>query len=128
MEALISIFWLGLAVMVLAGMWKTFEKASRPGWGAIVPFYNVYLMCLIGGKPGWWLLLAFIPLVNVVAWLLVCLGIAENFGKTEVFAVGLWLVGFVFFPILGFGDALYKGARPTTPPMSHIPHGPHPAH
>ncbi|MEI6724978.1 MAG: DUF5684 domain-containing protein, partial [Actinomycetes bacterium] len=52
-----------LLVLVIAGMWMTFVKAGRPGWGAIIPFYNTYLMIKVAGRPGWWLILYFIPIV-----------------------------------------------------------------
>ena len=50
----IEIIWI---VLVIAGTWMTFEKAGRPGWGAIIPFYNTYLMIKVAGRPGWWLIL-----------------------------------------------------------------------
>jgi hypothetical protein len=95
-------------LVALAGMWKVFVKAGQPGWGAIVPIYNAYLLCKIAGKPGWWVLLLLIPIVNLVIAILVAIGVATNFGKGGGFAVGLVLLGFVFYPILGFGSAQYK--------------------
>jgi hypothetical protein len=65
-------------------------------------------MCEIGGKPGWWLILFLIPLVNIYALVVVSLGIAKNFGKDVGFGIGLILLGFIFYPILAFGDAKYK--------------------
>jgi hypothetical protein len=46
---------LGLAVAVLAiiGMWKVFEKAGEPGWAAIIPFYNSYVLFKITWGEGW---------------------------------------------------------------------------
>ena len=71
----------------------------------------------IAGKPIWWILLLFIPVVNLVISILVCIAVAQKFGKSSGFGVGLALLGFVFYPILGFGDAKYQGgAQP--PPMS----------
>lgn len=105
------IVWLGLMLVVFAGIWKTFEKAGKPGWAAIVPIYNVWVMLQIAGKPGWWLLLMFIPLVNLVIAIMVSIAIAERFGKGTGFGLGLAFLGFIFYPILGFGDATYSGAR-----------------
>jgi hypothetical protein len=48
---------LTLALFVIVAMWKVFTKAGQPGWGAIIPIYNVYLLCKIAGKPGWWVML-----------------------------------------------------------------------
>ena len=98
-----------IAVIGIAGMWKTFQKAGRPGWASIVPIYNSYIMLKIGGKPGWWLLLFLIPLVNLIFAIWALNMISKSFGKDEGFTIGLLLLGIVFWPILGFGDAVYQG-------------------
>lgn len=108
---LVLLIWLALIVVVIAGLWKTFEKAGHPGWAAIIPIYNVYILCLIAGKPGWWVILFFIPIVSIIMSLLVSLDVAKNFGKGAGYGIGLWLLPFVFYPILGFGDAQYIGSQ-----------------
>jgi uncharacterized membrane protein YoaK (UPF0700 family) len=65
-------------------------------------------MIEIAGKPLWWFLLMLIPLVNIVVAFVVMIAIAEKFGKSAGFGVGLTLLGFIFFPILAFGDARYQ--------------------
>ncbi len=60
------LFWLAVAVVVIIGGWKVFEKAGHPGWAILIPFYNTYIMLKIAGRPGWWLLLYLIPIVNLV--------------------------------------------------------------
>ena len=55
-----SIIYLAIVVIVIAGMWKTFEKAGQPGWGCIIPIYNIYLMTKIAAKPAWWVIMFFI--------------------------------------------------------------------
>ena len=105
-----GLFGLALAVVVIAGMWKVFEKAGKPGWAAIIPIYNLIVLLEIVGKPLWWIVLFFLPCVNFVAIVLVSLEVAKAFGKEVVFGVGLALLPFVFYPILGFGDARYQGA------------------
>ncbi|MGH7132474.1 MAG: DUF5684 domain-containing protein [Phycisphaerales bacterium] len=105
----IVLVFLAIAVLVIAGIWKVFEKAGQPGWAAIIPFYNTYVMCKIAGKPWWWLLLCMIPYAGVVFFCIVCVGIAKAFGKDVGFGIGLGLLGVVFFPILGFGKDQYQG-------------------
>jgi hypothetical protein len=61
------------------------------------------------GKPGWWVILLFIPIVNFIITLLASLGMAKNFGKGSGFGIGLWLLGPIFLLILAFGDAKYQG-------------------
>ncbi len=95
--------------------WKVFTKAGQPGWACLVPIYNLYVLTQIAGKEWWWFLLMFIPLVNVIAYIMICLGLATNFGKGAGFAAGLFLLGIVFYPILGFGSAVYVPAQQAVP-------------
>lgn len=105
-----SVVQIALVVFIIAALWKVFVKAGHPGWAAIVPIYNAYILIKIAGKPGWWLLLFLIPFVNLVIAILVSIEVAKAFGKGAGFGVGLALLGIVFYPILGFGDATYQGA------------------
>lgn len=115
MGALIGLFIvaveLAILVAIIAGFWKVFTKAGKPGWAAIIPIYNVIVLLEIAGKPLWWIILFFIPLVNLVMAIIVSIALAEKFGKGAGFGVGLALLGFIFYPILGFGDAQYQGAQ-----------------
>ncbi|MEO8292355.1 MAG: DUF5684 domain-containing protein [Actinomycetota bacterium] len=117
----VVIVYLALAVLGVAGMWKTFGKAGQPGWAAIVPIYNLWILIKIAGKPGWWLVLFLIPFVNLIALVLISIGVAENFGKSAGFGFGLALLSFIFYPILGFGDAQYRGAATGMPPAPPMP-------
>ena len=102
------IIWLVFAVLMVAGLWMTFRKAGKPGWGAIIPFYNLYLMIKVAGRPGWWLILMFIPFVNFVILIIVCIDIAKNFGHGAGYGILLWLFPFIMFLVLGFGSDTYK--------------------
>lgn len=106
--AIVLIFELALLIVVIAGLWKTFEKAGKPGWAAIVPIYNVIVLLEIAGKPIWWILLYLIPCVNVIVGILVSIDVAKNFGQGVGFALGLIFLPFIFYPILGFGAARYQ--------------------
>jgi hypothetical protein len=98
---------LGLMVVVYAGLWATFVKAGEPGWAAIVPVYNLIVLLRIAGKPTWWVF--FIPLVPVwlVLYLFVMFGVARHFGQGILFGLGLYLLPFIFFPILGYGTSQF---------------------
>ena len=100
--------WLAVAVIVIAGLWQTFAKADKPGWAAIVPIYNIVVLLQIAGRPIWWIILFFIPLVNCVVGIVVSIDVAKNFGKGVGFGLGLAFFGFLFYPILGFGSARYE--------------------
>lgn len=100
---------LAIAVVVIASLWKVFAKAGKPGWAAIIPIYNIIVLLEICGRPIWWILLLLIPCVNIVVAVFVMIDLAKSFGKDALFGIGLWLLGFIFFPILGFGSSRYQG-------------------
>ncbi len=102
------VVYLAIMVVVIAGIWKTFAKAGKPGWACIIPIYNVIVLLEIAGKPLWWLLLLLIPFVNFVIIILVMLDLAKAFGKGAGFGLGLAFLPFIFYPLLGFGDARYR--------------------
>ena len=104
------LFGVALIALMIAALWMVFTKAGHPGWAAIVPFYNLYILLKIAGRPGWWLLLMLIPLVSLVILIVVYIDVAKAFDKGAGFGVGLALLGIVFLPILGFGSAQYVGA------------------
>jgi hypothetical protein len=95
-------------VMIVAG-WKVFEKAGEQGWKAIIPIYNYYVLLKIVGRPWWWLLLYFIPIVGFITLIIVANDASKSFGKGVGFTLGLIFLPFIFVPILGFGDARYVG-------------------
>ncbi len=105
--AILLIFWLAVIVFIIASGWKVFEKAGRPGWEFIIPIYNFYIMAKISGVKNWWLV--FIPIVNIYILFVTYIALAKSFGKETGFGIGLIFLGFIFIPILGFGDAKYIG-------------------
>ncbi len=106
---IVLVIYLAIIVLVIAGMWKVFTKAGQPGWGVLIPIYNIYLMLQIAGRPWWWLFLFLIPFVSLVITLIVSLDIAKAFGKGVLFGLGLFFLSPIFYCILGFGSAEYQG-------------------
>ncbi len=100
---------LAVAVFLIYCNWRLFEKAGRPGWEAIIPIYNIYVMLKFVGKPGWWLILLILPFVNFIFMVWMYNMLSKSFGKDEGFTIGLVILGIVFLPILALGDARYLG-------------------
>jgi hypothetical protein len=72
------LIWLGIYAYFALTLQMIASKTGTPNaWMAWVPIINTYLMCKIAGKPGWWVVLCFIPLVNIVIGVLIWMGIAE---------------------------------------------------
>ncbi len=103
------IIYVAIIVLLIAAQWKIYTKANKPGWACIIPIYNIIVLLEIIGKPWWWLLLMLIPGVNIIFAIWMANLLSKSFGKNEGFTVGLILLPFIFYPILGFGDASYVG-------------------
>ncbi len=106
---LLTVVGLVLVIALIAGAWKVFEKAGRPGWGCLIPIYNVILLLGMAGKPLWWIVLMFVPLVSVVVAILLNIEVAKNFGKGTGFGFGLAILPMIFYPMLGFSEARWQG-------------------
>jgi hypothetical protein len=112
MESMGAGFWIIMLlfiILMVASLWKIFTKAGQPGWASIIPFYNLFILLRITGRPEWWIILWLIPCVNIVIQILVYLDLARVFGKSAGYGIGLILLPFVFFPLLAFSDAEYGG-------------------
>jgi hypothetical protein len=109
MGAVGIIIYVAIILLMIASAWKVFTKAGKPGWAILIPIYNIIVLLEIVGKPWWWLFLFVIPVVNVVFAIWTYNLLSLSFGKNEGFTVGLIFLSFIFLPILGFGDAKYKG-------------------
>lgn len=98
---------------MIVSQWKIYSKAGKPGWACLIPIYNIIVLLEIIGKPWWWLFLFLIPIVNIVFAIWTINLLSKSFGKSEGFTIGLILLPFIFFPILGLGDAKYNGPTGT---------------
>lgn len=128
--AAMGVFWLlylGLAIMMLVGMWKLYTKAGKPGWASIIPIYNVIVWLEMIGRPGWWVIGLFIPFVNFILLIVMYLELAKAFGKSALFGVGMIFFPYIFLLILAFGSARYQG--PAVAPAGQAPgNAPQPAY
>jgi len=101
-----------LCILMIVSFWIVYEKAGYRGWASIVPFYSMWVLAEIGGKPGWvglaMCFTGFIPIpyvgviVGNVLFIIISIGVAKTFDRGVAFGIGLWLLPFVFFPILAF--------------------------
>lgn len=103
------LIYLAVVVVMIVALWKVFDKAGEPGWAAIVPLYNTYVLFKITFGQGWMFLLLCVPIANVIFGILVYVKLAKAFGKSTGFAVGLIFLPFIFTLILGFGESSYQG-------------------
>ncbi len=112
MERIIDGAGVAFFVLMIAAIWKIFDKAGQAGWKSLVPIYGAVVFLRIIGRPGWWVLLLCIPIVNFFLSLALCIDLARSFGKGGGYAAGLAFLTPVFLLMLAFGDAQYQRGQP----------------
>lgn len=105
---LMFVMCLIFAVIGLIAMWKIYTKAGKPGWACLIPIYNIIVLLEIVGRPVWWILLMFIPLVNIAFALIVYYELAKSFGEGGLIFVLMFVCG-IGFLMLAFGNYRYVG-------------------
>lgn len=106
---LIGLLYVAFLLLMIISGWKIYEKANQPGWASIIPIYNALVLLKIVGKPWWWLLLMIIPIVGIIWGVWTINLLSKSFGKGVGFTLGLLFLPFIFWPLLGLGDAQYQG-------------------
>ncbi len=96
-----------LIVLFIVSFWKLHEKAGYPGWATLIPFYNFYIYLKIGGKSGWWLLLAMIPYIGIIWQIGAVNSFTRAFGKSVSWTIGCIFLPFIFYPIMAFSKNIY---------------------
>ena len=103
-----------ITLFAAAGGWRMFQKMGRQGWEAIIPFYNIYVLCDVLYGQGWRMLLFLIPLYNIYFAFKMNIDLSRRFGQGVGFGIGLTLVNVVFCPLLGFGSFVFDGGSRAT--------------
>jgi signal peptidase I len=93
------IFFLLVQLVHFLGTWKLYQKAGRKPWEAAVPVYNAYVLTQIMNRPWWWVILLFVPIVNLMMFPAFWVETARSFGKEKT--------GELFLVVLTFGFYLY---------------------
>ena len=109
LDVIVGVIWMLVFLLTFIGLAKMFSKAGLPAWYAFIPILNALAILRIAGRPPWWLLLWVLPLVNAVVSVIVWMDVAQRFGRGTGTGLGLAFLPFIFFPILGFGSATFRG-------------------
>lgn len=114
-------FILLTVIAIHIGLWRIFQKAGFAGWKAIVPFLNYWVLLEVVGKPRWWFIWAFVPIINLVIPFLLLVEICKSFKNPGLGHQALAMMfPYVYLPWLGYskgqqyagqGVHLYKGIK-----------------
>ena len=111
-------FLIGYVIGVLP-LWVIFTKAGEPGWQAIIPIWNTLVLLKIAGKPMWWILLFWVPILGLVLYIFLLSGLSTSFGHGAGFTVGLFFLGLIFLYILAFDSSRYQGPGGYAAPVGY---------
>lgn len=104
---LINIFvWLFISALFIISKRKFFQKAWEKWRKSLVPIYDCYIIFKIWWHKKWILWILFPP-VLILLKIVIIFDISKKFGKSEFFAIWLWLLPIIFYPILAFWKAEY---------------------
>ena len=84
------IFILIVQVIHFLGTWKLYVKAGRKAWEAAIPIYNAIVLMQIINRPKWWVILLFIPIINLLMFPVIWVETIRSFGRNSL--VESWLV------------------------------------
>ena len=114
------LFFLAVQVIHILGTWKLYQKAGRKPWEAAVPVYNAIILMKIINRPWWWVILLFIPVVNLIMFPVVWVETLRSFGKnsTTDTILGIVTFGLYIYYINYAGTADYVGPDRSLQPPS----------
>jgi len=84
------LFILIIQVIHFVGTWKLYKKAGRQVWEAAIPIYNAIVLMQIIRRPKWWVILLFIPIINLLMFPVIWVETIRSFGRNSF--VETWLV------------------------------------
>ncbi|WP_298765904.1 signal peptidase I [uncultured Polaribacter sp.] len=111
------IFFLIVQIIHFLGTWKLYVKAGRKAWEAAIPVYNGIVLMQIINRPKWWIILLFIPIVNLLMFPVIWIETIRTFGyykKIDSLLVILTLGLYIFY-INYKEDAKYNAERSLKP-------------
>jgi hypothetical protein len=108
---LLALLAVAAFILSVIGRWAVFDKSGYNGWLALVPIVSTIVPLRVARHSSWWVVVAYIPVLNLLPAFLIGDGIARKFEQGAVFTLGLSLLGFLFFPILGCGPYRHIAQR-----------------
>ncbi|WP_422860370.1 signal peptidase I [Flagellimonas sp. S174] len=111
------VFILIIQVIHFLGTWKLYVKAGRKAWEAAIPVYNGVILMKIINRPWWWVLLLFIPIINLLMFPVVWVETIRSFGKNKIWDTWLAILtlGFYIYYINYIEDVTYIEDRSLKP-------------
>lgn len=109
---IMGFFW-SIVILWFWGIWLLFEKANQPGWYSLVPIVNIAALVRISGKRDWWIILYFVPFLNLIVHYIIMNELRKCFRKDDRYTIALFFLYFIYLPRLGLNNDEYKSPNNT---------------
>ena len=111
------IFFIAVQLIHFGGSWKLYQKAGRKSWEALIPVYNAVVLMQIIRRPKWWVVLLFIPIINLMIFPVVWVETLRSFGKKSSLntALGILTFGLYTYTINYSDNVQYEEDRSLVP-------------
>ena len=111
------IFFIAVQLIHFGGSWKLYQKAGRKSWEALIPVYNAVVLMQIIRRPRWWVVLLFIPIINLMIFPVVWVETLRSFGKKSSLdtALGILTFGLYTYTINYSDNVQYEEDRSLVP-------------
>ena len=94
------LFFIAVQLIHFLGTWKLYRKAGRKAWEAAIPIYNGVVLMQMINRPKWWIILLFIPVVNLLMFPVIWIETIRTFGfykKVDSLLVIVTLGLYIFY-------------------------------
>ena len=107
------IFFIAVQLIHFGGSWKLYQKAGRKSWEALIPVHNAVVLMEIIRRPKWWVILLFIPIINLMIFPVVWIETLRSFGKNSSLdtALGILTFGLYTYTINYSDNVQYEADR-----------------
>ena len=111
------IFFIAIQLIHFGGSWKLYQKAGRKSWEALIPVYNAIVLMQIIRRPKWWVILLFIPIINLMIFPVIWVETLRSFGKNSSLdtALGILTFGLYTYTINYNNATSYQADRSLVP-------------
>ena len=88
------LLFLAVQFIHFGGTWRLYQKAGKKTWEALIPIYNAVILMDIIRRPRWWVILLFIPIINLMLFPVIWVETLRSFGKNSAVDTALGLISF----------------------------------
>ena len=103
------LFFLFVQLIHGLGTYRLYSSAGFKSFAAFIPIYNALVLMRLINRPWWWVILLFIPIVNIMMFPVIWIETCKNFGKKSWTSIFLVLITFgLYIYSINFSKSIKK--------------------